>query len=133
MTAPAGHPAGAGEYTAGGTAVRPVTGHNGQVNGEWRTAARGWLGAALALARTAEPRSTEPKRVAAADVALAAGFLMFSLIEVARMGSPASSAYRLVPVLPGGVGFDPRVVVALTPASWAGWPAAAAAVSTSLP
>ena len=43
MTAPAGHPAGAGEYTAGGTAGRPGTGHNGLVNGEWRTAARGWL------------------------------------------------------------------------------------------
>jgi len=113
--------------------VRPVTGHNGLVNGEWRTAARGWLRAALALARAAEPRSAEPRRVAAADVALAVGFLVFSLIEVARMGSPASSAYRLIPVLPGGVELDPRVVVALTPASWASWPGAAAAVSTSLP
>jgi signal transduction histidine kinase len=113
--------------------VRPRTGHNGLVNCEWRTAARGGLRAALALARTAEPRSTAPGRVATADVALAAGFLVFSLIEVARIASPASSAYRLIPVLPGGVGFDPRIVVALTPASWGGWPAAVAAVSTSLP
>ncbi len=113
--------------------MRPVTGHNGQVNGEWRTAARGWLGAALALARTAEPRSAEPKRVAAADVALAVGFLVFSLIEVARLGIPGGTAYRVIPVLPGGVGFDPRVRVSLAPTAWAGWPAAAAAVSTSLP
>ena len=113
--------------------MRPRTGHNGLVNGEWRTAARGWLRAALVLARTVEPRSAEPKRVVSADVALAAGFLVFSLIEVARLGSPSSAAYRLIPVLPGGVGFDPRVVVALTPASWGGWPAAVAAVSTSLP
>ena len=133
MTAPAGHPAGAGEYTAGGTAGRPGTGHNGLVNGEWRTAERGWLRAALALARTAEPRSAEPKRVAAADVALAAGFLVFSLIEVARFGNPGSTVYRVIPGLPGGVGIDPQVRLALTPASWAGWPAAAAAVSTSVP
>src|ERR1700680_4723598 len=108
MTAGTGHPADAGEYTAGGTAMRPRTGHNGLVNGEWRTAARGWLRAALVLARTVEPRSAEPKRVVSADVALAAGFLVFSLIEVARLGSPSSAAYRLIPGLPGGGGVEPR-------------------------
>jgi signal transduction histidine kinase len=100
------------------------------VNGEWRIAARGWLRAALALARTAEPRSAAPKRVETADVALAAGFLVFSLIEVARN---SSAVYRLIPALPGRVGFDPQVRLALAPAVWAGWPATAAAVSTSVP
>ncbi len=71
--------------------------------------------------------------MAAADVALAVGFLVFSLIEVARLGIPGGTAYRVIPVLPGGVGFDPRVRVSLAPTAWAGWPAAAAAVSTSLP
>jgi signal transduction histidine kinase len=133
MTAPPSHPADAGDYTAGGTAVRPGTGDNGLVNGEWRIAARRWLRAALALARTAEPRSAAPKRVTAADVALAAGFLVFSLIEVAHPSSPGGTIVRLIPELPGGGGFDPQVRLTLAPAAWGGWPAAAAAVSTSVP
>ncbi len=96
---------------------------------KWRTTARGWLRRAVAFARSAEPRSAVSRRAVAGDVALAAGFLLVSLIELAGQYRSSGPAIRLVPV-PGGT-----TVIEVVPRQWAGMPAAAivAAVVTSAP
>src|ERR1019366_894950 len=84
------HPGDVHGCTAGGTVSGPVTGHNERMNVNWRAAARGWPRAAVAFARSTQPRSAVSRRAVAADVVLAAGFLVVSLIEVARLGQPGS-------------------------------------------
>jgi signal transduction histidine kinase len=73
------------------------------MNVNWRAAARGWPRAAVAFARSTQPRSAVSRRAVAADVVLAAGFLVVSLIEVARLGQPGSVSVGLPEVSGHGV------------------------------
>jgi signal transduction histidine kinase len=106
--------------------------HNGQVSVQWRTTARGWLRRALAFARSAEPRPAVSRRAIAGDAALAAGFLLISLIEAAGRHRSGGVGLELVPALDGkSVVVPVRVVV--PHAAGLGAAAVAAAVATSVP
>jgi signal transduction histidine kinase len=132
LTRPARHPGGGDDYTRGGTANRRMTGHNERVNVKWRSTARGWLRGAVAFARTAEPRSAVSRQAVTGDVALAAGFVLVSLIAVAAKVSHSSgAALELIPGLPGRS--DPIPVEVAGPLTGLGAAAIAAAVATSVP
>ena len=132
LTRPACHPGGGDDYTRGGTANRRMAGHNERVNVKWRITARGWLRGAVAFARTAEPRSAVSRQAVAGDVALAAGFVLVSLIAVAAKVSHSSgAALELIPGLPGKS--DPIPIEVGGPLAGLGAAAVAAAVATSVP
>jgi len=101
---------------------------------QWRAAARDWLRGALAFARSAEPRTAVSRRAVAGDVVLAAGFLVVSLVEVARLGHSGGGGIDVVPGPPGKWVFGPHIKVLGTgTGTGISWRAAAATVATSVP
>jgi signal transduction histidine kinase len=102
------------------------------MNVNWRAAARGWPRAAVAFARSTQPRSAVSRRAVAADVVLAAGFLVVSLIEVARLGQPGSVSVGLPEVSGHGVLELPAKDL-LQPGAGLGVAGVLAAVVTSVP
>src|SRR5713226_42744 len=95
--------------------------------------ARGWLRQAVAFARSAEPRTPVSRRAVAGDVALAAAFLVASLIEVARLVSAGGGIAHLVPVPADHGRYYPQVKIVVLSATRVRWLAALAAVGTTAP